>query len=892
MRGRVFSVLLLLLSSALPSLADCSWVSRFSGQFRSTVYDVAVDSEGFAWLATGYGVQVLEVAAGRGYAPLTSAPLPGSTRVVTVSGGLAYAGSGSRVYVLRRNGETLSVLGSFDAGGTVNDILVTSYLFVATSNGIAHFDLVDPVHPARTSVSLATSRPNVTSLALLGNTLYAADGDGSVEIISLAIPALPQRTGALESLSRSTAVHTTASLILVSDELGQNTDFFSGTTKLARVAYGSNAFATLASDSIFVAGPQRIFRALQIVPLSRVAELYESQLAPSGGTNNRIFAMARSGNILLVAAGDMGLVTYDIGVLLSPHPLVSYADGGGSTVQIIGDKAYLGAGGTINEYAITKAGLALVPGRSWSATSPVLHDATATSLITSGNSELRVWAVDGATPATTFTATLANSVRAAVQTGNTILAHLVDYTLWRVPLGGGSAEQISISGPRVEAIARAGNAVALSQIGTDARTTVRYYASGDLNAAPQTFSVDGAAIGGIALNSTSAVVFTFRGLNVIDLASGNIRVLPSSARTIPKQVLFSGSDLLVLGTSTLSVWDTTRDVLLREHSLPAAASQMRAANGIAVLASGGATAIDYMTNLPKGVPALDSRFYRAAAAAGNDLHLLEDGRIDVFSTATGAAPAFITTISAPGTSAIAALPRTVFALTAAGGVVAYSNSGGKLAEVTVEDGANAQPTAMATVGNAVWASFFKGCTSGTCVRTTSVLDPATLAVRATITGGLIDVVTSGSRAYALFEDPNEIRVFDVTNPLQPSQVTGAPSPANATGIAYGAGRVYVIADKVYAYNDSLQSSGEFLTPVTAAQDLTIDGDCAVLTGRSENPQFFTIPGWTASAAQLQIPSIARAIARQPGRLFVLTDHSIEVWTTSPPRAPAKRRSAR
>jgi hypothetical protein len=891
MRGRVFSVLTVFLFTALPILADCSFVSRYSGQFRSTVYDVAVDSEGFAWLATGYGVQILETIPGRGYAPLTSVGLAGSTRVVTVSGNLAYAGSGSRVFVLRRNGDVLTVLGSFDAGGTVNDIVVTTYLFVATSNGIAHFDLVDPLHPVRTSVSLATSRPNVTSLALLNGTLYAADGDATVEMISLAIPALPQSTGSLESLARSAAVHTANNLIFVSDELGQNTDVFSGTTKLARIGYGSNAFAPLGSDSIFVAGPQRIFRALQIVPLTRVAELYEQQLLPIGGTNNRIFAMARSGNTLLVAAGDMGLVTYDIGVLISPHPLVSYADGGGSTVATIGDKAYFAGGATISEYAIARTGLALTPGRTWAATSPLLHDATATSLITSGNSELRVWDVAAATPTTTFTATLPSSIRAAVQTGNAIYTHLVDYSLWRVPTAGGAAEQITVPGPRVESIARSGNAVALVQVGSDANTTVRYYATGDLNASPQIFTLDGAAIGGIALNTTTAAVFTFRGVNLIDLASGSIRVLPSSARTIPKQLLFAGSDLLILGSSTLSVWDTTRDVLLREHSLPASASQMAATNGVAVLATGGATAIDYRTTLPKGTPALDSRFYRSASAAGNNLYLLEDGRIDIFSTSSGAAPAFITTVSAPGTNAIAALPRTVYAQTVAGGVTAYSNSGAKLNQVTIEDAVNAQSTAIFAVGDAVWASFFKGCTSG-CVRTTVVLDPTTLAVRATMNGGLVDVVTSGTRAYALFEDPTEMRVIDISNPLQPSQLNAAASPANATDIAYGSGKVYVIADKVYAYNESLVGSGEFLDAVTTSQHIAIDGDCAVVTGRSENPQFFTLPSWTLATTQIQVPSPAKAIAQQPGRMFVLTDHSIEVWTTTPPPSPTKRRSAR
>jgi len=45
MRGRAISFLLVLLST-IPAFSDCNWVPRYSGQFRSTVYDVAVDGEG------------------------------------------------------------------------------------------------------------------------------------------------------------------------------------------------------------------------------------------------------------------------------------------------------------------------------------------------------------------------------------------------------------------------------------------------------------------------------------------------------------------------------------------------------------------------------------------------------------------------------------------------------------------------------------------------------------------------------------------------------------------------------------------------------------------------------------------------------------------------------
>ncbi|HYO76282.1 MAG TPA: hypothetical protein VE010_07455, partial [Thermoanaerobaculia bacterium] len=58
MCGRVKAVLfLLLLYSSLS--ADCNWTPRRSAQFRTTALDLSIDGN-FVWLATGYGVQLLE----------------------------------------------------------------------------------------------------------------------------------------------------------------------------------------------------------------------------------------------------------------------------------------------------------------------------------------------------------------------------------------------------------------------------------------------------------------------------------------------------------------------------------------------------------------------------------------------------------------------------------------------------------------------------------------------------------------------------------------------------------------------------------------------------------------------------------------------------------------
>jgi hypothetical protein len=145
--------------------AQCSWTPRLSTPFRTTALDVSVDGP-YIWLSTGYGVQLLQ---NEGTRIAGSVALPGSTRIVRSDGrGTAYAGSGSRLYVLRGATSGISVVRNVDAGATINDVLIAgSYLFVSTSNGLVHFDVVDPLNPVRLS-TLVTSSTNVTSVAVAG----------------------------------------------------------------------------------------------------------------------------------------------------------------------------------------------------------------------------------------------------------------------------------------------------------------------------------------------------------------------------------------------------------------------------------------------------------------------------------------------------------------------------------------------------------------------------------------------------------------------------------------------------------------------------------------------------------------------------------------------------
>jgi predicted nucleic acid-binding Zn ribbon protein len=179
MLGRAVAVFLSLFLSAGAAISQCDYTPRYSGQYRSSFLDLAIDANDL-WAATSYGIQLLDrsVTPPR---PIASVAVPGITRVVRATGGTAYAGSGSAVYVVRKSGDDIAIVRSVDAGATINDLLLLpGYLYAATSNGVVQFDLSDSTTPVRTSAQFATSA-NAVGLAVQGTTLYVADSDSSVE---------------------------------------------------------------------------------------------------------------------------------------------------------------------------------------------------------------------------------------------------------------------------------------------------------------------------------------------------------------------------------------------------------------------------------------------------------------------------------------------------------------------------------------------------------------------------------------------------------------------------------------------------------------------------------------------------------------------------------------
>lgn len=888
MRGRVAVLLLLSVLFATPALPQCSWTPRASAQFRDTALDVAVQ-DGFIWLATGYGVTLIDAAT---LVIADSVALPGNTRVVHIDPrGVAYVGSGSRLYILTRSGKKLNVVRYVDAGGAVNDIAAAStYLFVATANGLFHFDAIEATNPIRSQNTLPTTSSNVTSVATAVTKLYAADGDTSLDIFSIGTPALPQRTGELETLSRAAAVHTAGDSIFVSDAFGQNTEVFIGTSRVAQLPVGANAFAAFANGVHFTAGNDRTLRVVDFNSTATVKEVFEHQLAPTGGTDNVIHEIVRAGSKLYVAAGDIGLAVFDVGTLAPPYPIAGYRTAATTSTVVFGDRAWFAnAAGTITEQKIVSSGITLTTERTWSG-GMFVHDVDGTNLLTSNGSTATIWLLAGTPPTQTQTSTFRTTVKAARFHGENMVALLIDGSVWR---GGATPQQVTL--PNISFLDRAGTNWIFAELrdtGATSTTILYHFATSDFSIAPVTQTIAGVATG-LAMDATRAAVFTFEGIRVVNLNGSAGRTLAFPA--IPRHFAFSGNDLLVLGNRTLSVFENAQ-TLIREHALPADALAVDGVASVAAIAtSEGTMAVSYLgqTQPPPVIP-YASRYYTKVLAAGDRAYLFGFGGIDVFSTVSGDLPRYMTTVSAAGIVDVAALPTGLFTLSASGTVTAYSTHGVAMLQTTINEGSDAQPLAIDVAGNAVWVSISKGCLSGGCQNKTLVLDPTTLGVTSTMNGAVLDVVTGTNRAYALFELPNEVRVINILNPLQPSQMLAIASPLRATSVSAHQGRVFVLGDRLYEYveNTLVLKAMHFpaITP-DKAQQVRVDGNCLLITARNANPETYNAATVIPAPPQHDVPASVRSVALLPGKLLLLTTHSLEVWSSAPSE-PSRRRAVR
>src|ERR1700682_1493518 len=263
MRGRAAVLLLFLLSFSFVAKSQCPYSRVASVPFRTTAYDLAIDGNDL-WLASGYGLSLYD----RGIDPpkLTAVTaVPQTTRLVRAVNGLAYAAGGDAIAVVRKSGKQLQVVSTLTAPGAVNDLLLTTnYLYAATKNGLVEYDLLDPLHPLKTAASFITSSANVTSLALAGSALFAADGDSSIESFDLTTPPSPQKRSNLTSPVGATTVRLNNNRLYVSDGLQSEVFLTPAATPASAgvIALPTTSVAPIAGDALFTSGNDRSVRAL------------------------------------------------------------------------------------------------------------------------------------------------------------------------------------------------------------------------------------------------------------------------------------------------------------------------------------------------------------------------------------------------------------------------------------------------------------------------------------------------------------------------------------------------------------------------------------------------------------------------------------------------------
>jgi hypothetical protein len=894
-----FKTTLICLFLAAAAFAQCDYKPQFSAPFRASILDLWIDNNDL-WAATGYGVQLFD----RSVEPprlVGSIGIPGTTSVVRASNGTAYAGGTNGIAVIRHTGSSLQIVKIIPVNPVSDLLLRPTALLAATASGVVE---IDPLTNDQVPAIFTTSSPATSALAAAGSTLYVADGDGTVEVFSIAVAGAPQKQGTVSTLARASSLETIGSRLYVSD--GIRTEVFTGTggalSSLGTFPYPSRSIVDTGLNVLFIAGSDRQLRAVDATLPQNYIELFDAELIPSAGTVNRVTSLQTAGGRLYVGGGDTGLTTYDITSFRAPFPLRSFGIGPISSIVAL-PTAFYGARPTGGIQEMTRQSLGnLIAARQWDATEvSVVQDGATGFLLTSSGATLKFWTLNSTIPATISTSTFRGAVATAFLNGTTAIALLADGTLWTADMAQQSPAPVRVasnSGTLAQ-LAHSDRGNAATELSSDT-TVVHFWSGTDLNASPVNVSVPGVATA-LALNGTTAALFTFRGVTLIDFTSSSQSVIPGSNTSIVSALQIANGKVIALAQqNTVRVWDLASKRLEKEFVIPGDAAWIDATPDATVAGIGtslGVASLDYGTTTAQ--PLVLSRtgtgnaYYKKAAAGRGRLYLYDGRAIDVYETTSSNAPRWITSMLAPGTVDLAASDSMLFTLSSNDVVTEYSNDGAFLRSNALDEGSDVAPIAIAAVGGAPWVAFSRGCTTATgCEKRTVVLDPQSLVRAASLAGGLIDIATSGNRAYALFDLPAEIRAYDLSDPLHPSAVATRANDVGAVSINDASGSVYGLGDKIYTFSETgLTRSGDQLTSRTPATnaDLLVDSGCIAVSGRTPSAETYALPQFTPGIA-IAVPGTIRSMTISSGRLMILTDYSIEIWSRGAKPVPRKRRA--
>jgi hypothetical protein len=907
---RTITILLVLsLLGSSPLLAVCEGTGVFSGAYRESALDVDFEGNDL-WVATSYGVTLYD----RSTAPpraLRSLALPGPTSEVEAVRDMAVVASGSKLYVVRKE-NPLRVIGSLEIGGTINDILeFSSYLFVAATNGVAQVDLINPAAPIVAN-RLTTTTGSALALARFESTLFAADGDNSVEIYTVQVPSFPQKIGTLLSLPRSSSVAIAGTSLFVSD--GQQTQIFSAGPQPALVASlpstpASSAFLSQ-SGATFVAGSDRRIRALDLGQPARPVTLWQEELPASGGTLNRVLAVTGSGSEVYVAAGDIGFITVDASKFTAPfairlHPV-------GAVTSAAGGIITADAAGGLTRYALSGGHLQKLV--SWEAGRVhTLHDVKSfgtagVHALTSSASTLFLWSLDTATPTLLRSGSFRTGIRSAALTARTngtgqdILASVVlnDRSFWLATPNGSSFTLAEI--PHPASFVVSDGDIATAELTTAGTTVIRFFPGGDLTVAPQTTTVEGAATTGIALSGRQAIVSTFRGISVADFTTSPPTVSLISTSGSGTDLEAADGVLFFLRGDEVEQWDLKTRTLSARHVLPAPGLTIAAdpadERRLLIATESGLITLESAStsSSPLARASTYTNVYGRKILSGDEsLFFFHSSAIERFRLTESGVPQPQGSLPVDaGVVDFALVDNRIFTLSSNGKVSGTTASGAPVS-FEINDGTDVNAQKVHNIAGALHVSYLKGCTVGACEKKTVVLDPRQgLVATSTYGGGILDFATQGTNAWLLLDLPREIRLISTLDPYHPTPIFAVPSAPDAVSIAYASNvaHIYVLGQRLDVHDGAtLQKKATILDPYVSDsrvsyldQRVRVADGCAIIAGRKIFPELYSISApttWTL-VRTLETPAAVKGIALDDRVWHFLTDYSLEVFSSRPP----------
>ena len=917
LRSVVLATLLAL--AARPAAAQCVWTPVYDGAYRMTALDASIDGADL-WVATSWGLELFD-ASFDPPRPVRTIALPGTTSAVAAAGGIVYVGSGSRLLMLQKSGGTFRTIGSVALGGTANDILILStYAFVATSVGVVQVDVVLPDRPA-VMRTLATTNVGAQSLAFLGATLYAADGDSTVEVYNVQIASFPQKIGTFNSLVRSLWVSEASGRLYISD--GHETEVFSGSgllmNRTATLPAGANAVVPGTGSVVYLVGDDRILRAFD-VSNSGFAKLFAGGSTPLGGTVNRYLELVGANGRLYGAAGDAALTSFDVRGFVAPFALRAHSFGQMTSAVSLGSSVVSAkASGGLFKYAMG-AGGELTPQTNWDiSTVSTVRDGNGTRVLTSAGTRARLWDVSQNPPVEISSVTLGGSIVSAALNGTAGgVAVLADQTAWTLDFSQpqDSASKLDLGGAKQSFVERGGSDIAFAEISEAGATTIRFFAGGILTSPPATASLEGATTSGLGVSGTGLVAgVTFKGISVANFGQGGaVTVYPGSNSTIPRDVQMAGNALFVLSASEIQYWDASSKTLKLEVALDTTGTTTHAAGGgssAVVATEEGLATIQYTTasKAPDELAAGSAnRYYRKMVGGDRLLHLFDGRSVDIVPLDTSGMPGTSRNVPLSGSIVdIAPIGSLLYVLATSGTLTGYSAAGAVTSTFAVNESGDQRMVGMRAVGGALWVTVETNCLSGACELRTLVLDPrGAIAKSSTLPGGAVAATAEGARAWGIFSVPSEVRVYNVADPYHPALLAQRASTGNPVSIAHDAARsaVYALGQRLYAYTDTqLSEAGTLLDPFVSDpsgrvgyvdQQIQVYGNCASITGRSFSPTLYWInsaSNWSAEPLPGSAAAAVRSSVLTLGKTYLLSDYSLEIWSATG-STPVRRRPAR